>query len=137
MSDKKDGFDIAAIVQLGLMVAIGYLLLTRQPSSPTPTPDPKPVTVTIEKATAGVFPLVRSEHTRIFNKAADMIRSKEIKHDKELFDYVNAATKAAREAASKPFDVAFEATLPRDAEGSFLNMEEQAAKVLERVAKSW
>jgi hypothetical protein len=120
------------------IIAAGLVyMLWAKDASPAPTPDPKPVVVTLEKATAGVLPLIRTENSRIFAKAADMVRRKEIQDSSQLYDYVNAATKAAREAASKPFDVAFEATLPRDSEGSFRNMEEQAAKVLERVAKSW
>ena len=137
MSDtKKDDFDITTLVPWGIAAVLGYFLFSKQ-DTPIPTPDPKPVVVTIEKATAGVLPLIRSENARIFSKAADMVRRKEIRDEAQLDSYVREATKAAREAASKPFDVAFEATLPRDAEGSFLNMEEQAAKVLERIAKSW
>ena len=133
MTDKKAKFDIATIVPWFIAGALGYLLWTKQDV----TPEPKPIVVTIEKATAGVLSTMRAENARIFNEAADKIRRKEIKHSKELFDFVNSATKAARESANKPFDVAFEATLPTDSEGFFLNMEEQAAKVLERIAKSW
>jgi hypothetical protein len=136
MSEKKAEFDITTLVPWGIALVLGYMLWTKD-ASPAPTPDPKPVTVTIEKATSGVLPLIRTENARIFAKAADMVRRKEIQDESQLYDYVNAATKAAREAASKPFDVAFEATLPTDSEGSFRNMEEQAAKVLERIAKSW
>jgi hypothetical protein len=136
MSDKKAEFDITTLVPWGVAIVLGYMLWTKD-ATPGPTPDPKPITVTLEKATSGIYPTIRSENARIFYEAAKKIRSKEIQFDKQLFDYVNAATKAAREAANKPFDVAFEATLPRDEEGSFLNMEEQAAKVLERIAKSW
>ena len=137
MSDtKKAEFDITTLVPWGVALVLGYMLWTKD-TAPGPTPDPKPITVTLEKATAGVYPTIRSENARIFYEAAKKLRSKEIQFDRQLFDYVNSATKAAREAANKPFDVAFEATLPRGEDGSFLNMEEQAAKVLERVAKSW
>ena len=137
MSEKKDDLQLASYLPWIIAAVLGYMLWSKQDSAPSPTPDPKPVVVTIEKATAGVLPLIRSENARIFSKAADMVRRKEIRDEAQLDSYVREATKAAREAASKPFDVAFEATLPRDAEGSFLNMEEQAAKVLERIAKSW
>jgi len=137
VSDAKKEITLMQAVPWIAVVVLAYLFWWKQDSAPTPTPDPNPITITIEKATAGVLPLVRTENARIFAKAADMVRRKEIQDESQLYTYVNESTKAAREAASKPFDVAFDATLPRDEEGSFLNMEEQAAKVLERVAKSW
>ena len=136
MSDKKADFDLNSLIPWGIVIALGYMLWTKD-STPGPAPEPKPVVVTLEKSTAGVFPLIRSEHARIFSKAADMVRRKEIQDEGQLHHYINAATKAAREAANKPFGVAFESSLPRGEDGSFVNMEEQAAKVLERVAKSW
>lgn len=137
MSDKKADVDINSLVAWGIALVLGYMLWSKPDATPGPTPEPKPVVVTLEKATAGVFPLIRAEHARIFSKAADMVRRKEIQDEGQLHDYVNAATKAAREAANKPFGVAFESSLPTGEDGSFANMEEQAAKVLERVAKSW
>ena len=135
MSDTKQQTNYLPWVFIAVL--LGYMYWGEKDSTPGPTPDPKPVVVTIEKATAGVFPLIRAEHARIFSKAADMVRRKEIQDETELHTYINAATKAAREAANKPFGVAFESSLPRGEDGSFTNMEEQAAKVLERVAKSW
>ena len=137
MSDKKAEFDLNSLVPWGIALVLGYMFWTKQDATPGPGPEPKPVVVTIEKATAGVFPLIRAEHARIFSKAADMVRRKEIQDETELHTYINAATKAAREAANKPFGVAFESSLPTGEDGSFTNIEEQAAKVLERVAKSW
>lgn len=135
MTEPKKEITLMQAAPWIALVVLGYMLWAKQDGAPSP--EPKPVAVTIEKATSGIYSTIRSENARIFNEAAKKIRAKEIQFDKQLFDYVIAATEAARKAANKPFDVAFESTLPRDTEGSFRNVEEQAAKVLERVAKSW
>ena len=138
MSDtKKAEFDLATVFPWLIAAALGYLLWTKQDGAPEPSPEPKPVAVTIEKATAGVYPTIRVAKARIFNEAADKIERKDIKTDRELFDFVEPATKLAREQASKPFDLSLEMTLPRNDDGSFAGKEIEAAKVLRRIAKSW
>ena len=137
MSDKKADFDIASLVPWGIALALGYMLWTKQDASPTPTPDPKPVVVTIEKATSGVLATMRAENARVFLEAASKVERGEIKTDKELFDFVQPATKLARELANKPFDMSLEMTLPRNEDGTFAGKEIEAAKVLRKVAKSW
>jgi len=119
------------------VVVLAYLFWSKQDATPGPTPDPKPVVVTIEKATAGVIPSLKQYNAKVFTEAATRIRSKEIKSDKELFDFVQPATKKARELANKPFDMSLEMTLPRNEDGSFVGIEEEAAAVCERIAKSW
>lgn len=136
MSEKKADFDINSLVPWGIALVLGYMLWTKQ-DAPSPTPDPKPVVVTIEKATAGVFPSLKTYSAKVFNEAATRIRNKEIKTDRELFDFVQPATKKARELANKPFDLSLEMTLPRNEDGSFLGVEEAAAVVCERIARSW
>jgi hypothetical protein len=112
-------------------------MLWTKDASPTPTPDPRPITVTLEKATSGVLATMRTENARVFNLAADKVEKGEIRTDKELFDFIQPATKLAREQASKPFDMSLEMTLPRNADGTFASKEIEAGKVLRRVAKSW
>ncbi len=136
MSEKKADFDLASLVPWGIALALGYMLWTKD-ASPAPTPDPKPVVVTIEKATSGVLATMKAENARVFNLAADKVEKGEIKTDKELFDFIQPATKASREQANKPFDIALEMTLPRNDDGTFAGKEIEAGKVLRRVAKSW
>ena len=137
MSDKKAEFDITSLVPWGIVLALGYMLWTKQDGAPEPSPDPKPVAVTIEEATAGVLPTMRSENARVFLEAASKVESGKFKNDKELFAFVEPATKLAREQANKPFDLSLEMTLPRNDDGSFAGKEIEAGKVLRRVAKSW
>lgn len=137
MSDsKKSDFDITTLVPWIIAAGLGYLLWTKD-ASPAPTPDPKPVVVTLEKATAGVLATMKAENARVFSLAADKVEKGEIKTDKELFDFIQPATKASREQANKSFDLSLEMTLPRNADGSFAGKEIEAGKVLRRVAKSW
>jgi hypothetical protein len=137
MSDtKKADFDINSLVPWIAVGVLGYMLWTKD-ASPTPAPDPKPVTVTIEKATSGVLATMRTENARVFNLAADKVEKGEIRTDKELFDFIQPATKAAREQANKPFDMSLEMSLPRNEDGSFAGKEIEAAKILRKVAKSW
>ena len=90
-----------------------------------------------DRATSGVLPSLKQYNAKVFNEAATRIRSKEIKSDKELFEFVQPATKKARELAHKPFDLSLEMSLPRNEDGSFVGIEEEAAVVCERIAKSW
>ena len=135
MSDKKADFDLSTYLPWIIAAGLGYMLWTKQDAAPSP--EPKPVAVTIEKATAGVLATMRSENARIFLEAASTVESGEIKTDKELFDFVQPATKFARELANKPFDLSLEMTLPRNADGTFAGKEIEAGKVLRKVAKSW
>jgi hypothetical protein len=137
MSDtKKAEFDLSTYLPWIIAAGLGYMLWTKD-ASPTPTPDPKPVTVTIEKATSSILATIKSANARIFLEAADKVEKGEIKTDRELFDFVQPATKLAREQANKPFDMSLEMTLPRNEDGSFTGKEIEAGKVLRRIAKSW
>ena len=135
MSDTKQQTNYLPWVFIAVL--LGYMYWGEKDATPGPTPEPKPVVVTIEKATAGVFPSLKTYNAKVFNEAAARIRSKEIKTDRELFDFVQPATKKARELANKPFDLSLEMTLPRNEDGLFLGVEEAAAVVCERIAKSW
>ena len=137
MTDKKADFDLSTYLPWIIAAGLGYMLWTKQDSAPGPSPDPKPVSVTIEKATAGVLATMRAESARIFNEAASKVEKGEIKTDRELFDFVQPATKLAREQANKPFDLSLEMTLSRNEDGTFAGKEIEASKVLRRVAKSW
>jgi hypothetical protein len=136
MSDKKAEVDLTSYLPWIAVAVLGYMLWTKD-ASPTPTPDPKPITVTLEKATAGVLLTMRAENARVFNLAADKVERGEIRTDKELFDFIQPATKTAREQANKPFDLSLEMTLPRNEDGSFAGKEIEAGKVLRRIARSW
>ena len=100
---------------------------------PTPTPD----VPAINKAVGDYFPTQRKEFAAAFADAAAKVRSKEIKTDEQLDALVNPQLKAARDLASKPFDVSFEMGLPRNDDGSFAGKEEDAAKFLELISRSW
>jgi len=117
------------------VAVLGYMLWSNQ-TKVDPKPD-APVVVTIEKATAGVLAAMKIENARVFNEAANKVEKGEIKTDKELFDFVQPATKLAREQANKPFDVSLEMTLPRNEDGTFIGKEAEAGKVLRRIARSW
>lgn len=120
------------------VAVLGYMLWSQQAVAPKPDPKPDvPVVVTIEKATAGVFATMKSENARVFTEAASKVESKEIKTDRELFEFVQPATKLAREQANKPFDISLEMTLPRNEDGTFAGKEIEAGNVLRRIAKSW
>ena len=80
---------------------------------------------------------MKIENARVFNEAASKVEKGELKTDKELFDFVQLATKLAREQANKPFDVSLEMTLPRNDDGTFAGKEIEAGNVLRRIAKSW
>ena len=132
MSDKKETNYWPYVV----VALAGYMLWSQQ-TKVEPKPDPKPDVVTIEKATAGVLASMKTENARVFNEAANKVEKGEIKTDKELFDFVQPATKLAREQANKPFDVSLEMTLPRNEDGTFAGKEIEAGKVLRKVARSW
>jgi hypothetical protein len=100
---------------------------------PTPTPD----VPAINKAVGDYFPTQRKEFAAAFADAAAKVRSKEIKTDEQLDALVNPQLKTARDLASKPFDVSFEMGLPRNDDGSFAGKEEDAAKFLELISRSW
>jgi hypothetical protein len=134
---KKSDFDLASVFPWIIAGVLGYYVLFKQDASPAPTPDPKPVTVTLEKATSGVLATMKAENARVFSEAASKVENGEFKNDKELFAFVEPATKTAREQANKPFDLSLEMTLPRNDDGSFAGKEIEAGKVLRRVAKSW
>jgi len=117
---------------------LGYLLYSQQTKQDPKPVDPTPVVnVTIEKATAGVLLAMKFENARVFNEAAVKVESGAIKTDKELFDFLQPATKAAREQANKPFDLSLEMTLPRNEDGTFSQKEKEAAAILRRIARSW
>ena len=137
MSEPKKEITLMQAAPWIAVVVLAYLFWSKQDATPGPTPDPKPVVVTIEKATSGVLPSLKQYNAKVFNEAATRIRSKEIKSDKELFEFVQPATKKARELAHKPFDLSLEMSLPRNEDGSFVGIEEEAAAVCERIAKSW
>jgi len=118
------------------VAVLGYMLWSNQ-TKVDPKPEPKPDLVAIEKATAGVLASMKIENARVFNEAASKVEKGEIKTDKELFDFVQPATKIAREQANKPFDVSLGMTLPRNEDGTFIGKEVEAGKVLRRIAKSW
>ena len=136
MTDKKE-WELTSYLPWIVTAVFGYLLWTKQDGAPEPSPEPKPIVVTIEKATAGVLATMRAENARVFLEAASKVEKGEIKTDKELFDFVQPATKLAREQANKPFDMSLEMTLPRNDDGSFAGKEIEAAKVLRRIAQSW
>jgi len=121
------------------VAVLGYMLWSNQTKvEPKPEPNPDvPVVVTIEKATAGVLASMKAENARVFTEAANKVEKGELKTDKELFDFVQPATKLAREQANKPFDVSLEMTLPRNEDGTFAGKEIEAGKVLRKVARSW
>ena len=135
MSDKKAEFDVMSIVPWVFCACCVYLLWTKQDAAPSP--EPKPVAVTIEKATSSVLATVKAENARVFLEAASTVEKGEIKTDKELFDFVQPATKLAREQANKPFDISLEMSLPRNDDGTFAGKEIEAGKVLRKVARSW
>ena len=135
MSDKKNELTLGTIAPWIAVAFLGYMLWTKQDAAPSP--EPKPVAVTIEKATAGVLATMKAENARVFLEAASKVEKGEIKTDKELFDFVQPATKLAREQANKPFDMSLEMTLPRNDDGTFAGKEIEAGKVLRKVAKSW
>jgi hypothetical protein len=137
MSEPKKEITLMQAAPWIAVVVLAYLFWSKQDVAPGPTPEPKPVTVTIEKATSGVLPSLKQYNAKVFTEAAKRIREKDIKSDKELFDFVQPATKKARELAHKPFDLSLEMTLPRNEDGSFFGIEEEAAVVCERIAKSW
>ena len=121
-----------------VVALIGYMIYSQQTVTPNPKPDdPIPVVVTIEKATSSVLTSIKIENARVFNEAASKVEKGEIKTDKELFNFVQPATRLAREQANKPFDVSLEMTLPRNDDGTFTGKEIEAGKVLRRIAKSW
>jgi len=135
---KKAEADLSRYLPWIIAAGLGYMLWTKDAyPTPTPTPDPRPITVTLEKATSGVLATMRTENARVFNLAADKVEKGEIKTDKELFDFIQPATKLAREQANRPFDLSLEMTLPRNEDGSFSGKEIEAGKVLRRIAKSW
>jgi hypothetical protein len=100
-------------------------------------PTPEPNVPAINKAVGDYFPTQRKQFAAAFSDAAAKVRSKEIKTDEQLDALVNPQLKAARDLASKPFDVSFEMGLPRNDDGSFAGKEEDAAKFLELISRSW
>jgi hypothetical protein len=135
LSDKKNEITLGTIAPWIAVAFLGYMLWTKQDAAPSP--EPKPVAVTIEKATSSVLATMKAENARVFLEAASKVESGEFKSDKELFAFVEPATKLAREQANKPFDISLDMTLPRNDDGTFSGKEIEAGKVLRRIARSW
>ena len=135
MSDKKNELTLGTIAPWIAVAFLGYMLWTKQDAAPSP--EPKPVAVTIEKATAGVLATMKAENARVFLEAASKVESGEFKSDKELFAFVEPATKLAREQANKPFDISLDMTLPRNDDGTFAGKEIEAGTILRKIARSW
>ena len=122
-----------------VIAVLGYMVWSHQGTAPTP-PNPNPIptpAVTIEKTTSNVLAAMKLANSKAFNDAADRVESGEIKTDKQLFEFVQPATKAARETANKPFDIALDLSLPRNDDGSFTGKESEVAKLLRKIGKSW
>tara|TARA_R110000868_G_scaffold101057_1_gene278198 strand:- start:5223 stop:5633 length:411 start_codon:yes stop_codon:yes gene_type:complete len=136
MSDKKET-NYAAWILGAVVLFQGYLMWNQQKAKPVDPDVPKPVVVSIEKATAGVLAAMKAENARVFTEAANKVEKGELKTDRELFEFVQPATKEAREQANKPFDLAFDEALPRNDDGSFIGKEIEAGKVLRKVARAW
>ena len=136
MSEKKETNYVPWLL-VAVVLFQGYLMWNQQSAKPVDPDVPKPVVVTIEEATADVLAFMKSENARVFNEAASKVEKGELKTDRELFEFVQPATKEAREQANKPFDLAFDEALPRNDDGSFQGKESEAAKLLRRIAKSW
>lgn len=120
-----------------VLVIAGLVYWYRYQTTTVIDPPTPPDVVTIEKAVGDYFPTQRKEFAAAFSDAAAKVRSKEIKTDEQLDALVNPQLKAARDLASKPFDVSFEMGLPRNDDGSFAGKEENAAKFLEQISRSW
>lgn len=124
------------IAVAGLLV---YLVWIRNPQAPTPGPgpEPKPTPSQLAEVTKSVLPTLKQSFRDVFNDAAAKVESGELKSDQELFDFVQPATRTAREAASKPFDSQLDLSLPRNDDGTFTGHEKEAADLLRKIAKSW
>ncbi len=120
-----------------VLVIAGLVYWYRYQTTTVIDPPTPPDVVTIEKAVGDYFPTQQKEFAKAFSDAATKVRSKEIKTDEQLDALINPQLKAARDLAGKPFDVSFDMSLPRNDDGTFAGKEEDAAKFLEQISRSW
>ena len=131
LSDSKKPNYLVLLLVAGAV----YWFATKRATDVTPTPTPAPSQ--ISEVVKSVFPTMRTEFRRVFEESATKVESGEITNDAQLFDFVQPATKAARESANKPFDTQLDLSLPRNDDGSFTGKEKEAAALLRRIAQSW
>jgi hypothetical protein len=120
-----------------VVVIAGGIYWYRSQSTTIIDPPAPPDVVTIEKAVGDYFPTQRAEFAKTFADAAAKVRAKEITTDEQLDALINPQLKAARDLAGKPFDVSFDMGLPRNDDGTFTGKEDDAAKFLELISRSW
>jgi hypothetical protein len=124
-------------IWVAVIAAAIYWYNSNNKSAPGPTPDPVPSPNQLVQSVESILPTLKKEFRKIFAESAAKVESGEIKSDLQLFEFVNPATKAAREAANKPFDVQLDLSLPRNDDGTFSGKEKEAAALLRRIAESW
>jgi hypothetical protein len=117
------------------VAVLAFIVMSDRPKAPEPGPGPSPIT--IEQATKSILPSIKAANAKIFEDAASKVESKEITTDKQLYEFVQPATKAARESANRPFDVSLDLSLPRNDDGTFAGKELEVATLLRKIAKSW
>lgn len=108
-----------------------YVVYTRQPQV-EPRPQPQP-TVSIESTVKSVKEANAKALADAFEDAANQVEQGKFKYARELLEYMQPITKAAREQANKPFDLMIGQTIPDELSGK----EKEVAAELRRIAKAW
>jgi len=124
----------APAILVGVALAGLVLFQRASPDGPEPKPDTE---LSIESVAREYLPALKSVHKETFSLAADAVKSKEIKTDQELFDFVRPALERLREEKRRPFDKIFDLSLPRNDDGSFTGHESEVEDFLRRIAQSW
>lgn len=110
---------------------LAYVLYTRQPSDNS-GPQPQP-TVSVEATVKSVKAANAKALSDAFEDAANQVEQGKFKFARELLEYMQPITKAAREQSNKPFDLMIGQTIPDE----FAGKEKEVAAELRRIAKAW
>ncbi len=120
---------------LAVVAMLGIMYWKNLRVDPTPTPGPKPASV--EKVVETLQKELRKGHAETFEQAAELVKSKQLSTDKELFDFVQPALVSLRAEKQRPFDQMFQMSLPRGEDGTFSGKESEVEAFLRRIAKAW
>lgn len=113
------------------------LLFQRVKVDPKPEPGPGPKPASVERVVQTMIDEIANGHRETFIQAAELVRTGQIKTDKELFEMVRPALISLRAEKQRPFDEMFQMSLPRGDDGSFAGKEAEVESFLKRIAKAW
>jgi len=115
-----------------VIASLGVFVWYQSRNTPTVEPKPKP-TPTIEATVKDVKNENLKQLSKAFSDAATQVENKKFQYARELLEYMQSITKAAREQSNKPFDLMLGQMIPDELVGH----EKEVADGLRRIAAAW